>query len=190
MMDTDRQSYLGLITLIGILATGLITGCATNGTQTAPSIDRISAEALERIMPQPHPVLSLDEIVALSKQGLSADQIIQKIKETDSTYELTPSQSVELSQRGVDKQVLDYIHSSRELALRNKLAEEINKREQAKRAELAKIKQQLINQQRFDDPFCRYQRFGYNPYGFGFYGSRFGPRFGMGAGYISPWGCW
>ena len=167
-------------------------GCATNGNGVGnnPPIDRISAEELDKLMPQVHPVLSLDELVALSKQGIGYEQIIQKIKESDSSYALTPSQIVDLSHRGVDKKVLDYIHTSRELALRNKLAEEINKREQDKRAELAKLKQQMINRQRFEDPFCRYQRFGFSPYGFGAYGSRFGPRFGMGAGYFSPWGCW
>ncbi|MDO9151395.1 MAG: hypothetical protein Q7U33_08470 [Methylotenera sp.] len=187
MLNSKKHTYFALLMLVS-----LATGCATDGRQAGahPQIDRVSAEALEKMMPQPHPVLSLDEIVTLSKQGLSHEQIIQKIKETDSSYALTPSQSVDLSNRGVDKKVLDYIHTSRELALRNKLAEEINKREQDKRAELAKLKQQMINRQRFDDPFCRYQRFGFSPYGFGAYGSRFGPRFGMGAGYFSPWGCW
>lgn len=187
MMGINKRSYFAVIILMSVTV-----GCATNGKQAgeSPPIDRISAEALEKIMPQPHPVLSLDEIVVLSKQGVGHEQIIQKIKETDSSYQLTPSQSVDLSHRGVDKKVLDYIHSSRELVLRNKLAEEINKREQDKRAELAKLKQQMISRQRFEDPFCRYQRFGFSPYGFGAYGSRFGPRFGMGAGYFSPWGCW
>jgi hypothetical protein len=181
------RSYFALVLLVS-----LATGCATDSKRAGgpPLVDRISAEALEKIMPQPRPVLSLDEIVTLSKQGLNHEQIIQKIKESDSSYELTPSQSVDLSHRGVDRRVLDYIHTSRELALRNKLAEEINKRERDKRAELDKLKQQMINRQRFDDPFCRYQRFGFSPYGFGAYGSRFGPHFGMGAGYFSPWGCW
>ncbi len=187
MIEVSNRAYLAL--LITLL---LATGCATNGqgVANAPAIDRISAEELEKIMPQAHPVLSLDDIVALSKQGLGHEQIIQKIKDTDSAYDLTPSQSVDLSKRGVDSRVLDYIHTSRELALRNKLAEEINKREQAKRAEVDKLKQQVINSQRFNDPFCRYPRFGMSPYAFGAYGSRFRPGFGMGAGYLSPWGCW
>lgn len=186
-MSINSRTCFVMIILMSFLA-----GCATDGKQAggSPQIDRISADDLERIMPQPQAVLSLDEIVSLSKQGLGYEQIIQKIKESDSSYALTPSQSVDLSHRGVDKKVLDYIHTSRELALRNKLAEEINKREQDKRAELAKLKQQMINRQRFEDPFCRYQRFGFSPYGFGAYGSRFGSRFGMGAGYFSPWGCW
>lgn len=167
-------------------------GCATsgNGVGNNPPIDRISAEELDKLMPQVHPVLSLDELVALSKQGIGYEQIIQKIKESDSSYDLTPSQSVELSKRGLDSRVLDYMHTSRELTLRNNLAEEINKRERIKRAEVDKLKQQMVNNQRFYDPFYGYSRFGMRPYGFGAYGSRFGPRFGMGAGYLSPWGYW
>lgn len=188
MMPTINliRNYIALVVL-----TYLIAGCATSSQlNTPPQIDRISPEALEQMLPQPHPVLSLDEIVSLSKQGVSHEEIIQKIKASDSSYELTPSQSVDLSNQGVDKKVLDYIHTSRELALRNKLAEEINKRERDKQVELAKLKRQMINRQRFDDPFCRYRPFGLHPYGFGAFGSRFGPRFGMGAGYLSPWGCW
>jgi len=186
VIEVSQRAYLALvITLL------VASGCATTGdSANAPAIDRVSAEELEKIMPQAHPVLSLDEIVVLSKQGVAPEQIIQKIKDSDSAYDLTPSQSVELSKRGVDGKVLDYIHTSRELALRNKLAEEINKREQAKRAEVDKLKQQMLNNQRYYDPFCRYPRFGMTPFAFGAYGSRYRPGFGMGAGYLSPWGCW
>lgn len=186
MIYVSNRAYLVLIMTMLLAA-----GCATTGQGTAgaPAIDRISAEELEKIMPQAHPVISLDDIVVLSKQGVTPEQVIQKIKDTDSAYDLTPSQSVDLSKRGVDGKVLDYIHTSRELALRNKLAEEINKREQAKRAEVDKLKQQMLNSQRYYDPFCRYPRFGMTPFAFGAYGSRYRPGFGMG-GYLSPWGCW
>lgn len=169
----------------------LATSCATTdqGATRGPAIDRISAEALEKIMPQSHPVLSLDDVVVLSQQGVAPEQIIQKIKDTDSAYDLTPSQIVDLSKRGVDGKVLDYIHTSRELALRNKLAEELNKREQAKQAEVNKLKQQMLNSQYYNDPFCRYPRFGISPFAFGAYGFPYRGGLGMG-GYLSPWGCW
>lgn len=187
MSTTSRVRAYLILLMLSILT----IGCATNAQLSeTPQIDRISAEELERILPKPHPVLSLDEIVLLSKQGVSDEQIIQKIKESESSYALTPSQSVDLSNQGVSKNVLDYMHISHELALRNKLAEEINKRERDKQAELEKLKRQMLNRQRLQDPFCRYHPFGFYPYGFGAFGSRFGPRFGMGAGYMSPWGCW
>jgi len=169
----------------------LLSACATNqpGT-TSPQIDRISAEELARIIPKPVAKLTLDDIVRLTKEGSSADQIIEKIKASDSMYDLTPSQSVALNNQGVDAKVLDYIHTSRELALRNNLADEINRREKQKRAELAKLKKELWQQQRFYDPYCRFGYYGLTPYGYGAYGSRYGSHFGIGTGFGHPWSCW
>lgn len=169
----------------------LLAGCATSGYQASPPvIDRISAEELARIMPKAIATLSLDDVVRLTKEGNNADQIIDQIKISNSLYDLTPSQSVALSAQGVDNKVLDYMHTSRELALRNNLAEEINKRERDKRAELDKLKKQMWQQQRFYDPYCHFGYYGIHPYGYGAFGSRLGPYYGIGAGYGMPWGCW
>lgn len=161
-----------------------ISGCATSGQPLSPSIDRITEEELARIMPTPVATLSLDDLVHLSKGGATAEQIIAQIKASNSYYDLTPSQSVLLNKQGVDSQVLDYIHVSREQALRNNVADEINKREKIKRTELERLKRQ--QQLNYYDPFCRYGAFGMNPYGYGAYGS----RFGWGAGFSRQWGCW
>lgn len=169
----------------------MISGCATSNRQNdaSPVIDRISEAELERIAPKPVATLTLDDIVRLSKQGQTAEQIIESIKLSNSQYELTPSQSVTLSQQGVDHKVLDYIHTSRELAWRNSMADEINRREKEKHAELEKQKRQLLEQQRAYDPFCR-GYYGLYPYGYGAFGSRFGSHFGVGVGYPFPWRCW
>lgn len=176
----------GLLSAIFLIAA---SGCATSTQQNnvSPRIDRISEAELARITPQPLAILTLDEIVRLSKEGTSAEQIIEKIKKTDSLYDLTPSQSITLNQQGVDNKVLDYIHTSRELAWRNSVADEINRREKEKRAELEKLKRQQLQQQRFHDPFCQ-GYYGLSPYGV--YGPRFGRQFGIRAGYVSPWRCW
>lgn len=172
--------------LCGLLL--LMSGCTANSQKPhySPKIDRITPEALERIMPKLQAQLTLEDIVALSKEGESAEHIIEKIKQTDSLYVLTPSQGMALSAQGVDSKVLDYIHSSRELALRNNMAEEINRREREHADALRKLRRQQLNQ-RFSDPFCRgYPRF----YPYGVYAPRFGTGFGIGAGYAWPWGCW
>lgn len=169
-----------------------VSGCAGSDYQKnmkSPRIDRISEAELARIVPKPVAVLTLDDLVRLSLEGNSADHIIEKIKASNSNYDLSPSESVALNQRGVDNKVLDYIHTSRELAWRNSIADEINKREQTQRAEIERLKRQQLQQQRFYDPFCRGYYAPY-PYGYGTYGSRFGSRFGIGAGYARPWGCW
>lgn len=179
--------------LLGVSFLLVLAGCATSSQQQnmkSPQINRISEAELARIMPVPVTALSLDEVVKLSQAGNSADQIIEKIKISNSLYDLTPSQTITLSQQGVDPKVLDYMHTSRELALRNSIADEINKREKEKRDALEKLKrQQLLQQQRFYDPFCR-SYYGFHPYGYGAYGSRFGSHFGFGGGYARPWGCW
>lgn len=179
--------------LLGVSFLLVLSGCATSGHQQntkSPQIDRISEAELARIMPIALATLSLDDVVKLSQTGDSAEQIIEKIKTSNSLYDLTPSQAIALSQQGVDPKVLDYMHTSRELALRNSIADEVNKRDKEKRDALEKIKrQQLLQQQRFYDPFCS-SYYGFHPYGYGAYGSRFGSHFGFGGGYARPWGCW
>jgi hypothetical protein len=170
----------------------LLSGCASTGRDVSaegPKIDRISPEQLARIIPPPVARLTLDDLVRLAKEGNSAEQIIAQIKATDSMYDLTPSQSVDLSHKGVDAKVLDYIHVSREAAVRNQLADEINRREQQKQTEVARLKNRMWQQQRYYDPFCR-GYYGLTPYGYGGYGRHFGSHFGLGLGMGRPLGCW
>lgn len=175
-----------------LMCSVLFCGCAATGSSQsvqAPKIDRISAEELARLVTPPPAKLTLEELVGMSKAGRNAEEIIAQIKATESLYDLTPSQSVELSQQGVPSKVLDYIHNSREAALQNQLADEINRREKLRQAELAKLKNQLSQQRRYYDPFCR-GYYGFMPYGYGGYGRHFGSRYGVGAGLGMPLGCW
>lgn len=110
----------------------ILSGCASTGTQQG-QVDRITPEQLAKLIPPAVATVSLDEIVADSKQGKTSDEIIAKIKASNSRYELTPAQTLDLSKRGVDIKVLDYIQQSNELAKQNALADEMNKREQEKR---------------------------------------------------------
>jgi hypothetical protein len=179
-----------LVLICGALL--LMSGCASTGRDASadgPKIDRISPEELARLIPPPVAKLTLDDLVRLTKEGNSAEQIITQIKATDSMYDLTPSQSVDLSHQGVDAKVLDYIHESREAAVRNQLADEINRREKQKQAEVARLKNRLWQQQRYYDPFCR-GYYGLTPYGYGGYGRHFGSHFGLGLGIGRPLGCW
>jgi len=172
----------------------LLASCASQPHEVAkPKIDRLTPEELARIIPQPVAKLNLDDIVSMSQQGSTPQQIIARIQATDSMYDLTPSQSLALSAAGVDSKVLDYMHARRALAIQNNLADEINRREQQKQAEIAKLKNQnRVWQSRYFDPYCRFGRF--SPYGFGGFGTRFGSRygsgFGIGTGFGTPFGCW
>lgn len=171
-----------------------LAACASNSQYSnanSQKIDRISEEELARIMPKPIATLSLDDLVSMSKSGMKADDLIEKIRLSNSSYDLTPSQVVDLNKNGVDNNVLDYIHTSRDLAIKNNVAEEINQREKTKRAELEKLKRQQWQERqlRMYDPFCGYGYYG-RPYGYGGYGSRFGHRSGFGASFGFPLGCW
>ncbi len=128
-------------------------------------------------MPKAVPNLTLEDIVKLTQEGLSADSIIEKIKASQSSYALTPTQALELSKQGVDNKVLDFMHSQREQLLRDNVADEINKREQANQEAQDKLRRQNNRQfYPFYDPFI-------HPYwGWGF-GPRFRNRFYFGSGF-------
>lgn len=162
-----------IVTITFLFAIALLSACATAPQQA--QIQRISPEELERIMPRPVPNLPLDEVVRLSKAGTSPELIIEKIKATNSRYDLTPSQSVALSQQGVSARVLDYIHASHEAAVRDNFADEINRREQNQRREQDRLRREYeYRYQPYYDPFWNFG-YGYGPYwGSPFY---YGPSF-------------
>jgi hypothetical protein len=152
-----------------IFAILVLSGCASAGTQQT-KVDRITPEELAKILPQPVATVTLDEIVADSKQGKTADEIIVKIKVSNSRYELTPTQTLDLNKQGVDTKVLDFMHQSNELAKQNAIAGEMNKREQEKRVAQKQLQRERALAQSyyddyFDGPFYNpYYHYGYGPY--------------------------
>jgi len=168
----QKGSVLLLSALLVTLA-----GCASNGVQE-PQIQRISPEELERIVPKPVPNLSLEELVNLSRQNVPADEIIKKIQASNSQYDLSPSQVIDLGKQGVDPKVLDYIHTAREQAVKDGFADEINKREKEKKLEQERLKREYMwRSGPYYDPWWGYSR---GPYWRGPY--PYGPswRFGYG----------
>jgi hypothetical protein len=152
----------------------LLAGCASTGSEQS-KVERITPEQLAKILPPPVATVALSEIVADSKAGKTADEIIAKIKTSNSRYELTTAQTLDLSKQGVDVKVLDYMHQSNELAKQNAIADEMNKREQEKRSAQKQLQRERALAQSyyndyFDSPFYNpYYHYGYGPY----YGSRF-----------------
>ena len=152
----------------------LLAGCASTGSQQG-KVERITPEQLAKILPPPVATVALSEIVADSKAGKTIEEIITKIKNSNSRYELTTAQTLDLSKQGVDVKVLDYMHQSNELAKQNAIADEMNKREQEKRSAQKQLQRERALAQSyyndyFDSPFYNpYYHYGYGPY----YGSRF-----------------
>ena len=172
--------------IILIVAAIFLSSCASNGARQV-ELERITPEQLAKLLPPPVATVTLDEIVADSKAGKTSDEIIAKIKASNSRYELTPTQTLDLSKQGVDTKVLDYMHQSNELAKQNAIANEMNKREQEKRVAQKQLQRERALSQSYygdyyDSPFYNpYYNYGYNPY-FGnrfFWGSPFygGPSF-------------
>ena len=170
----------------------MLSACASTGTQPS-KVERITPQELAKLIPPPVATVSLDEIVADSKAGKSADDIIVKIKNSNSRYELSSTQVLDLNKQGVDAKVLDYIQQSNELAKQNAIAEEMNKREQEKNAAKKQLqRERALNNNRYYDPFwgSRFGGFyGYPYYGYGSrFGHRHGSRFGLGLGFGYPYG--
>ena len=138
-----------------LLGMALLAGCATHPEKAAPQIQRISAEELERLLPKPDPKLTYDELVRLSREGLAPEVIIEKIRQTSSSYALTPSQALDLGKQGVSEKVLDYMHAAREQALRDGFADELNKRDLDHKAQVEALQQQFLMMRAspFYDPF-------------------------------------
>lgn len=155
----------------------IFSGCASVGTKTvdeAPKIDRLSEAELLLIMPSPVSQLSFESLLALSKEGKPADEVIAKIKETDTSYDLTPSQMIDLNQKGVDIKVLDYLYQSRLDALQNNVAKVVRENEKKHTDENTSLKRILLNQSFMNDPFCR------GPFMRGY-------PFGIGGRFMYPW---
>jgi hypothetical protein len=139
--------------LITTLALFLL-GCATTSAppDAGHGIARLSPEELARLMPKPDPKLPLAEIIRLSKEGATAKDIIARIRETGSRYDLSASQAIELHSQGVNAEVLDYIQSAREQALRDRIADEINQRE-LRHAQELRLEQELRRNSYYYDPW-------------------------------------
>jgi hypothetical protein len=167
-----------IYTLFILTTMFLLTACATTNGPAEPQIKRITPEELEKLIPAAVASYSLEQIVLDSKQPKSPTEIIAKIKESDSRYDLTASKILELHQQGVDEQVLSYIQQSNELAKQNYLAEEINKAEREKAEALRRLNQErLIQMRQYYDPFWYGPPFGYR------YRNWPGSRFGWGGYY-------
>ncbi len=162
--------------LISTLALSLL-GCATASAPPGGAIARLSPDELARMLPKPNPKLPLAEIIRMSKEGATAKDIIAKIRETGSRYALSASQAIELHGEGVNAEVLDYIQSARERAWRDRIAEEINQREQRHADELRREQELRRDSCFYDAWWPAYPGYGWNygypfrPYG-GFYRRR------------------
>ena len=152
--------------LLLCLAAALLAGCAGGPRQRPLTVAEIAA-----LSPQSNPVVSLDEIVALSRANTPPEAIIKKLQDTGTVHNLSPRQIVDLHTQGVAQPVLDYLGQAQEKARQAAQVKQMNERD-------LQHERMLDQQRRLMDPYF-YGGYAYNPWGpFGpyprFYG---GPRF-------------
>lgn len=161
-----------------ILSLLSLVGCASvQEKPQAQVIDRLTEEQLASMMPKPVSQLNYESLLALAKSGSTPAQMIEKLKETDTSFDLTPQQVLSLHKSGIDVSVLEYLHTSRQKATQNNIANTVAEHDKTKNEEIQLLKKRLQQERMnssFGDPFCR---FGY-PYPFGW-----GPGFRSGIGW-------
>jgi hypothetical protein len=101
-----------------------IAGCATPpgvGQRDAggnPLLERLTPAEWAQIEPQAPVRLSIPTLVAMSRAGVPADEIIRRYYQTGTRLKLTDMQLASLRKEGVDQRVLDYIASAEQDAAR------------------------------------------------------------------------
>jgi hypothetical protein len=108
--------------------TAILQGCADAPT-APPKIERLSAEKLEASLPQPAAAIPLQQIVALARLGLPAEELIGRIRQSGSRYRLSASQIVDLEKQGVPLGVLDHMVASERTRIFDDMAGEVERRE-------------------------------------------------------------
>src|SRR5438093_1835925 len=86
----SRQS----LTLIVLTCITLPGGCATLGTT------------------EPPPPVTVSEIIQMSKEGVPADTLIERMRDSETVYRLTAAQLAELHEQGISDQVIDYMQQT------------------------------------------------------------------------------
>ena len=80
--------------LILLVCLALSVGCATLGSQ------------------QTKPPVTVSEVIQMSKEGIPAETIIEKMRDSETVYRLTGSELAKLHDQGVSDQVIDYMQQT------------------------------------------------------------------------------
>lgn len=87
-------------------ATGAIIGASLEGNDREV-MEKNSPDTVEKIDRKQQ--LSINDVKEMSKNGLSDNVIIGQIQATNSVFELTPSEIIDLKNEGVSQRVIDYM---------------------------------------------------------------------------------
>ena len=112
-----RSAVIGLA-LIAIAGCATAPGVGQRDAAGNPVLERLTPAQWAQIGPQAPVRLSVPTLIALSQQGVSADEIIRRYYQTGTRLKLNDAQLAALRKEGVDQRVLDYIASAEQDAAR------------------------------------------------------------------------
>lgn len=95
MLDDYRKKLRFFILIVSL---SILCGCATYSYQ--------------------YPPVTIEEIIKLSKDKIPAEQIIDKIKRSQTAYRLSADEIVGMKKAGVESKVIDYMLQTYEDAVR------------------------------------------------------------------------
>jgi hypothetical protein len=113
--------------MLAAAAVVLATACAS------PNGPAASGQVVDRLPATPKPVvpalpkLTQEDIVRLAKEGMSAEGIISRLKESATRFRLSATDLLSLKARGVPTAVLDHLLDSDRQALLDECSERINR---------------------------------------------------------------
>jgi len=98
--------------LISLLIAAALSGCAsTDPKGSGRVVDRLPPEAVKPA-PPPLPKLTQQDLIHLSRQGLSSEALIQRLRESHTRLRLSASEVIVLKTSGVPLPVLDHLLDS------------------------------------------------------------------------------
>lgn len=153
--------------LSGLLAALALVGCATQqpAGDVGKVVARLPPEQAAKPLPPPLPKLTFDDLARLTKEGVSAEGIIGRLKETRTRIRLLASDVLTLKGRNVPVPVIDYLLDSDRQAVHDEYAEQLNRRDAEAKAALQQA--ELLCVQRCNlmaPPFGGWPRYPYSPY--------------------------
>lgn len=142
-----------------LLGVAVLTACA------APLPPRVVERLPETPAAPPLPPLGKEELVRLAKEGVAAEGIIGRIKESRTRLRLSASDVLSLKTQGVPLAVLDHLLDGDRLATADECTAQINRRDEEARATLQQAVQhaELMGWQRCNlmTPFPGWHPFPY-----------------------------
>ena len=136
--------------LLLCLALTLMSGCATTTPRVLERAPAAEAAPIAAPLPPPLPPLLKEDLVKLAKQGIAAEGMIGRIKESRTRLRLSATDVLSLKTQGVPLAVLDHLLDSDRLASADDCTAQINRNiEEARTAQAQAVQQaELMGWQR------------------------------------------